>query len=244
MLNIERLVAIYNLNQTDQAILLFLDTHQSELKKIGIRDVAHACYTSTTTIMNVAKKMHFSGYSELVFRIMEANTQPQTIDDASLTASSIQQFCQLVAKHQQDLITIVGSGFSQNIANYMNDTLNFHFIRSITTPFLELIKETSAHQQNLLLFVSHSGEEKKLNELAAEAAQCQVDIISFVGSKQSTLAQLSTLTISTDSYSPFSSKSAKPQVFFGKTLIQFEILISQFLNQQKEKSNGSIIAKK
>ena len=39
------------------------------LKKIGIREVAKQAFVSTASIVNMSKKMRFSGYSERVFSL-------------------------------------------------------------------------------------------------------------------------------------------------------------------------------
>ncbi|MFI3517657.1 SIS domain-containing protein, partial [Enterococcus faecalis] len=91
----------------------------------------------------------------------------------------------------------------------------------------------SQNNQNFLFIIlSHSGEEKYLKETALLAKEKKHPIISFVGAKNSTLGRLADLVFSTDSYSPFSTSVAQPQMFFGQTLITFEALICAYLNHE------------
>src|SRR5699024_8829123 len=114
-------------------------------------------------IMNVAKKLNLSGYSELVFRIIEAHHQQNSREKEYVTEEELETFHQLLARHQDSTCVLVSTGFSQPIADYMNDTFNFHFIRSLRTAYPQLL-QGQALQKILLIFVSHSGEEKELNE--------------------------------------------------------------------------------
>ncbi len=57
-----------------------------------------------------------------------------------------------------------------------------------------------------------------------------IDLIAFVGEKKSRIGQLATLTISTDTYTPRVLSEYQPNLFFGTTLNQFEILLSEALS--------------
>lgn len=229
-MNLQELIEKFQLNQTEQTILTFL-FHHPDCKNMSIRQVAKECFTSTATISHLAKKLKLSGYSELVFQISKLNLDNQSfnLENTHLTQDDLLQFSSLLTKHKDDPIMILSSGFSQNIANYMNESFNLHQYRCMTNSHLELIYNQHLNS-GLLIFISHSGETKRLIELGKMAREKNIDIISFVGNKQSPIAQLSTLTISTDSYNPFSFSQIKPQFFFGKALIQFEILICHLLD--------------
>ena len=66
-MNIETLIEKYQLNEAEAQALRFMEQNKSHLKKIGIREVAKQAFISTATIVNMSKKIGFSGYSELVF---------------------------------------------------------------------------------------------------------------------------------------------------------------------------------
>ena len=55
----------YKLNDTDDLIIEFLTEHQSEINSISIKDIASKLYVAPNTIMRLAKKLEYSGFSEL-----------------------------------------------------------------------------------------------------------------------------------------------------------------------------------
>lgn len=52
----ETLIDKYQLNDSEAAVLRFMDKNRDSLKSLGIREVAKASYVSTATIINMAKK--------------------------------------------------------------------------------------------------------------------------------------------------------------------------------------------
>ncbi|MES5431008.1 MurR/RpiR family transcriptional regulator [Enterococcus gallinarum] len=86
-MDVEMLIDKYQLNDSEAEVLRFMKKNRQSLKTIGIRDVAKATYVSTATIINMAKKIGYSGYSELVFALGNSQSDiampytPQRISD-------------------------------------------------------------------------------------------------------------------------------------------------------------------
>lgn len=227
-MNLQELTEKFQLNQTEQNILTFLFDFPN-CKELSIREAASKCYTSPATISHLAKKMKLTGYSELVFKITNSQQAYFDLEKTNVTRTEIHQFVELMSRHSNDLLMVLSSGFSQNIANYMSEAMNLSQIRCLTNSHLEIMYEDHLNT-SLIFLISHSGETKRLVELAKMANKKGIETVAFVGNRQSTLANLVTLSFSTDSYSPFSFQHKVPQLFFGKVLIQFEILLCAYVN--------------
>jgi DNA-binding MurR/RpiR family transcriptional regulator len=223
-MDIEMLIDKYQLNNSD--VLRFMWKNRQSLKNLGIRDVAKASYVSTATIIQMAKKIGFTGYSELVFSVgnqRHSMTLPKICSDKEK-----ETFIRLMSDYQDRRMMILGSGFSQNIANYFSEALNLHGFRATANSHLEFLRENV--QSDILLFIiSNSGDTVRLAELAKVANDHHIDLIAFVGEKNSKIGNLATLTISTETYTPKRISDYQPNLFFGTTLNQFEILLSEAL---------------
>lgn len=171
--------------------------------------------------------MKLSGYSELVFLIADAPNFPNNTENDLKVESYVKPFSNLMDKHKDSMIMILGSGYSQNIANYMSEYLNLNGFRCTSNSHLEMLRK---HKNTLIIVISNSGETKRLAELCIQAQKNNRDVISFTGDKNSTIAKHSTLAISSDTFNPTSFDSHYPQLFFGLTLIYFELLMSNFLS--------------
>jgi len=225
-MDVEMLIDKYQLNDSEAEVLRFMKKNRQSLKTIGIRDVAKASYVSTATIINMAKKIGYSGYSELVFALGNSQSDiamPSTFSDEEKAA-----FIDLLSEYRDKRIMILGSGFSQNLANYFSESLNLYGFRATANSHLEFLRQ-QVQQDMLLVIISNSGDTVRLAELAKMANDHHIDVIAFVGQKNSKIGSLATLTISTETYTPQRISDYQPNLFFGTTLNQFELLLSAAL---------------
>ena len=218
----------YQLNETEVAVLTYMQEHCAQLKTLGVRQLAKETFTSPSFIVKMAKKMNLSGYYELVFLMSDTNLSLLNFEDLLNIKQYIPKFKELLKKHKNSMITVMGSGFSQNIANYMSEYFNIHGYRCTANSHLELLRKDT-RQHNLIIIISNSGETKRLTELCQEAHNNNCDVIAFIGNENSTIAKNVKLSISTDSFKPASFDSRYPQLFFGLALIYFEVLMSAVL---------------
>jgi len=225
-MDVEMLIDKYQLNDSEAEVLRFMKKNRQSVKTIGIRDVAKASYVSTATIINMAKKIGYSGYSELVFALGNSQSDiamPSTFSDEEKAA-----FIDLLSEYRDKRIMILGSGFSQNLANYFSESLNLYGFRATANSHLEFLRQ-QVQQDILLVIISNSGDTVRLAELAKMANDHHIDVIAFVGQKNSKIGSLATLTISTETYTPQRISDYQPNLFFGTTLNQFELLLSAAL---------------
>lgn len=225
-MDVEMLIDKYQLNDSEAEVLRFMKKNRQSLKNIGIRDVAKASYVSTATIINMAKKIGYSGYSELVFAL--GNSQSDITMPSTFSNEEKEAFIHLMSAYRDKRIMILGSGFSQNLANYFSESLNLYGFRATANSHLEFLRQQV--QQDILLFIiSNSGDTVRLAELAKIANDHFIDVIAFVGQKNSKIGTLATLTISTETYILQKISDYQPNLFFGTTLNQFELLLSAAL---------------
>jgi DNA-binding MurR/RpiR family transcriptional regulator len=233
-MNLRYLQETYRLTKTEIQILNYLDQQSFLLSESNIRKTAKDCFTSPTSVMRLAKKLNLSGYNELLYKIKESHLPTPIHSEVLPTSGETEQFCHLMQQNQGSLVTVLGNNFSSHISAYISEVLNFHCIPSVTTAHTQMIN--SRNSQNILLIViSHSGEEENLKKTVNLAVQRNHPVISFVGTKLAPIAAASTLVFSTNSYSPFSTNVAQPQLFFGRTLVTFETLICAYINSKENK---------
>lgn len=225
-MDIATLIDKYQLNSTEIRILNYMDTNITNLKKIGVRKVAKENFVSTTTVINMCKKLGYSGYSELVFSLSKKISILNTSVDVD-TEIKI-SFLSIIKKYAESPIMILGSGFSQNIANYFSEYLNLYGFRATCNSHLEFIRK-SEKDKVLIIVISDSGDTARTVELISTARKNGIEVIAFTGNKNSKLEKLANLTICLDSGQMQRINVGEPNLFFGNALIQFELLMSNYL---------------
>lgn len=66
-MNIEKITQGKNLTDTERTVLEYILDHLDTVQTEGVRGVARANYTSTSTIMRLARKMNYSGFVDMCY---------------------------------------------------------------------------------------------------------------------------------------------------------------------------------
>lgn len=233
-MNIENLCDKYQLDTLETKILSYLYSNISDLKNIGIRTVAKDNFTSTSTIFRLSKKLGFQGYSDMINQISSHNEEDSKnnkfgfyMNVTNEASEKFDTFSTLIKKYSNKQIMVVGLGFSQMVANYINERLLVSGFRSISTIHMQLLSEL--HQNEVLLIViSESGQTARLVDIVSQANKNGLDIISFVGDETSKIAESSILTFPVEGYNKFNALNNIPNTFFGETILLFEYLLANY----------------
>ena len=226
-MDIQQWAEKYQLSADELRILEYMKRHHANVRDTGIRDLAKATYSSPGFIIKLAKKIGLSGYSELVFLMADTDTFVDLKSSPVDIGEYLHPFYECMKKHRGGMISVLGSGYSESIAQYMSEYLNVHGFRSTSNSHLELLRPSSDH---LLITISNSGDTVRLNELAEQAAENGQDVIAFAGRRNSQMANAASIAISTNTFKPTSFEENAPQLFFGFALIYFELLMSKTLS--------------
>lgn len=238
-MNIEHLIDKYQLDPLESRILVYLFDHIYSLKKIGIRKVADDNNTSTATIIKLAKKLGFEGYADMIYNFVFSWKKDETYDVFhshpkiySQFETVVDPFQALLTKYKNKQIIVAGMGFSQLVANYMNESFLIHGFSSTSNIHLQLHSKDFKNKV-LLIIISQSGDTPRFVEIVKNANQNGIDTISFLGNEQSPIIPYSTLPIVIDQYDKLMQLRHAPNTFFAESILLFEYLFSHFLHAQK-----------
>lgn len=174
------------------------------------------------------EKIGFASYNDLVFSFQNELMPPTPPVFQLVSESEIQQFTHLLTTYKDKHILILGFGFSQNLADYFVESLNSSGFQVSAHNSLELVK-TAVENETLLIVISNSGETHQLIELIQMVTEHNLEVIAFVNAWYSLVSSSVRLTISSDPSSIRSFQEFAPSLFFGNTLSQFELLMSETL---------------
>lgn len=237
MMNLSDLTKKYLLNETECFIIdeIVYNIQQGN-SKINIRDVAAKTYVSTTTIIKLAKKMGYGGYSELIFSLRNAiynyEHQVSSIDiDSLLTQvnqNSIEQLVDDLYSFRHDKIYIVGLGFSTIATSYMIKRLAMVNILAYDgSPIDTLIGDVTP---SLVIFLSKSGETDDLIQIAKRSLTYHHKITVISTSPKSTMVELAH-----DSFIIKSQNNQSfvdiPDFYVGRCILFFEYILSLLLRK-------------
>ena len=137
-MNIEKITQGKNLTDTERTVLEYILDHLDTVQTEGVRGVARANYTSTSTIMRLARKMEYSGFVDMCYKLRSFTETPhQTMQEEKdfLNGFSTQsllnyntytqlKICAEKLLEQRDkMIFVYGTGFSGTVATYLTQKL-------------------------------------------------------------------------------------------------------------------------
>lgn len=232
-MNLEYFTNKYQLTKLEKNLLSYLYKNTNSLKKIGIRTVAKENFTSTTSIYKLCKKLGFEGYSDLIYHISYSSTMSDkqdnnielNINSFNVLKNNKEDIIKLFNKYKDKQIILVGSGLSQIMCNYMNEKLLLKGFKSISNLHMQFLSNKYS-EENLIIAISHSGENLRMIEILEKANKNGIEIISFVGKDNSRIIDLSTIPLIIDSQKNNINMMNSIDTFFPELLFIFEYIVS------------------
>lgn len=229
-IDIYKLGEKYHLTESEELALKYIVNNFEKSLEIGVRGVAKNCFASTSVVMNLAKKLGYKGFVDMVYRL------EFSIKNSLSNSNSLNNYCTNLddekLKYFKNLISnttrpifIHGTGFSGAVTKYVADKLMVLGYYSSRSEYMETM-EPKYHQKAILLVVSKSGETSQIIMLCEKANLRNVPIVLFTGTSNSTLENLADLTFIIKDSNPIDDRNLKENDFFGNTILFFEYLLS------------------
>lgn len=198
------------LSTTDYKILNFVLENVEKVDTFSINTLADHCFVSHATILRLAKKLGFSGYSEFKSYIKFNKT---TIDEARsgeisrsfliedlkktsdlLKEQSVSQAVEAIEK--ADRVYLIGSWLLKSSAYFTAMRFNYYdskFISPQNEEEVEIAFLNGISSNTLIIFLSFSGESKNIIKYAKKAQQVGATAISITSITKNSLSKLCAL---------------------------------------------------
>lgn len=232
-----KLVNKYKLTETESKILDYLLNNIEDALNWNVRDVAQQNYSSPATVMKLAKKMHYTGYIDMVYRLYFAYHRDRQTKDDALEISLDAMFSQispvdfqsvidlLRENHQQ--VYVCGSGFSRPIAEYISMKLLVLGFNCIFTDLFAVYEHHQA-QTGLVLLISKSGETGNIIKIAEKAQKSQLKIVLISATKDGRLSELADMTLVVSDENRLDDHNRQHNYFYSGSLFLVEYLMTLY----------------
>lgn len=195
----------FQLNDTDDDIVDYIRGHRQDIMKLSIQKIADDLYIAPNAVMRLSKKLEYSGFSELKFSIQN-ESQPK---DSGMTISA-QLLGQLPSNIVKTLDTIdvnilkktagmmkrarccifAGVGDSTYFCEMLGKNLrcldcSVQFYQQIHDMFYAV---RHGGKEDMLIVISARGENNRLIDLAREAKETGMPVVSITHFYENRLA--------------------------------------------------------
>ncbi len=230
---IQKLFHAAKLSPTELTILEYLIDKGSSIRNAGIRQVASECYTSTSSIVRLAKKLDFSGFREMAFelsRIQDESASRSTgpsLDKIhfSYQPEGLRLFCDSLKRG--DVIILSGEGYSRISTEYMERKLVGLGFSAVMQDCLETSQliDSFGDRLKLAILVSKSGQTHAVVDMAKKANEAGVLTAAFTGNSKSELATCSNIVFTVRDEHPFDIENTAVNRFTGYSIVAFEEIL-------------------
>lgn len=231
---VKRMFKTNNLSESEVNVLEYMMSDPEKIQKEGIRNLAKSNFTSTASIIRLAKKLGYSGYNELIFDIKKMVSGSNTAnlrEENQFTwkcKSNIESLSDLSKEYlsKEKYIYLYGEGFCEFVTGYIYRKLLVKKYNVLLLHGLEVpIVYENIHNPTLII-ISKSGENfaciRKIDQLSNLGGQ----VISITSNPNSTISNLSDLALSIPVSNIADSKNEEFTTFYGDSINLLENLFS------------------
>lgn len=237
--DVYKLADKYKLTDTETQILNYILENNQQVLHMAVREVANLNFVSAATIIKLSKKMGYTGYTDMIYRLNFMMTShrknKERLSDITSFINDIpdeilSDFMNQLKSHRNDIILVSATGFSSTLAEYIERKLLVTGFRVIKTNAYA-VYDKNRLGASLVLVVSKSGETDTIAKLVDYANENHVDVISFTGEQSNHIGRKSAVNIPILDDKTLDDRNLQSNYFYARVIVVFEYLMSQVMEE-------------
>lgn len=245
MVDLSKLTKGKNLTEVEGAVLRYIIDHIDEVLKMGVRGVAKENYTSSSTIMRLTKKLGYSGFVDMYYKLLplvknaEGNIDGDIQFISSFCSNTLLQynsyehmklFARKVCSLNNQFIFIYATGFSAIPADYLNKKLLVLGRRCIMSSGTDSIGvfENNLSDMGMLITISRSGETQRVVDRVKIARENGIFTVTLTNELENSVNKLADLAFRIEDSNKLDDRNMTANTFFPNVLMLIELLIYEY----------------
>lgn len=245
MVDLSKITDGKNLSDMERTVLYYIVEHIDEVLKMGVRGVARENYTSSSTIMRLTKKLGYSGFVDMYYKLLPMVNQAQGTISSDIqfmnsfcsntllqynSYEKMHQFAQRICELEKQFIFIFGTGFSAMPAEYLNRKLLVLGRKCIVSSGMDSIGvfENNLEDMGVLIVISRSGETQSAVDRVKIAKENGVFIVSFTNELDNRVNELADIAFRIEDSNKLDDRNMQPNTFFPNVVMLTELLIYEY----------------
>lgn len=221
-----------HITELENTILLKLHSYINKNEKVNIDTLATECFVSKAAIVKLAKKLGYSGYTEMRFSMMEHQSKIFGVDCSPILDSSknqvLQQYvdklCELLFENRDRKIYLDSLGLCDSARDYYyNRLLMFGFDVVISYH----VSTFRVSEPGIFFFLSFSGSRPEKLDVMKTANEYGFTTIALTTSGKSPMAQAASYAIEIEGIRT-PNHSYQPNLFVPNLIVLLELVLSRY----------------
>ncbi|MBZ9623343.1 MurR/RpiR family transcriptional regulator [Clostridium sp. FP2] len=228
----------YKLTEIERQVLQYILKNSEYVLNKGVREVANINYTSAATVIKLSKKLGYTGYTDMVYRLNfiiknHEKNQEHTSDITSFISyidkEKIEAFVSMLIKHRNNIIFITATGFSDPVADFFWRKMLVLGFRCIKTNSYA-VYDNNQIGGGLVIGISKSGETESVTKVIDYAVENKLDIITFTGKHMDHMSKQSNIHFSILDDKELDDRNITANYFYARVMIVMEYLLDKAMN--------------
>lgn len=238
-IDIYKLVAQYKLTETEERILSYILSNIERSLEMNVRDVAKSNYSSPATVVKLSKKIGFSGYTDMVYRLYYEMKAPKAEKGLEMdylielfqqiNEEDISNFISLLNAVRPAPIFICGSGFSEPIAKYLSMKLLAKGYHAILTDLFAVYDQSST-KDSVVIIISQTGQTGNILKITEKAKKNKMPIVLFTAATHSPIMDEATISFLINGNTKLNDQNKEKNYFYPGCLFLIEYM-SDYLGE-------------
>lgn len=246
LVNAQTIAKGKKLSDIENKILNYIIENIDDVMNIGVRGIAKNNYTSTSVIMRLAKKLGYTGFVDMHYKLypqiknstlftssdMEINNNLFSIPNINQfnDYNLLKDFAQKLSNIDNEFFFIYATGFSSIIAEYIHKKLLVLGKKSMLASGSDsaAVFENNLNHIGVFLAISKSGQTEQVVNKARTARENNIFTVSFTNEQTNPLAELSDINFKIKDNNKLDDLNIFPNPFFPNLLMLFEAITYEY----------------
>ena len=244
-MKLDKLIQDKGLTNTEAAVLDYIIAHIDTVLSQGVRGVARANFTSTSTIMRLAKKMGYAGFVDMCYKLRPLMEMPDQTDqeDADFlnsfgaapllnynTYTQVKRCAAQIIRQQDRTIFVYGTGFSGTVGEYFYLKLinmGKHCLFASGRDSIGIF-ENSLDHMGMFFGISKSGETPFVRDKIKTAKENGVFTVAITGNHDNSVGQFADIWFQVEDLYKLDDLNVMPNTFFPQTMMLMELIAYEY----------------
>ena len=244
--DLSKLIKGNKLTNAEAAVLKAMFDHGSAARSVGVRGIAAECFTSTSTVMRLARKLGYQGFVDMCYQLpldgpdtafvtRQSGAIPDRVE-FDVPADDRDAIVDVASRLHRvgGSVHIYGCGYSSLLAQYLSKKLLGLGVRVIFSSADDSISifENNLDRTDSLIVVTRSGRTTRVLKRVEMASDEGIFTVAFTGDHDSPVRQGSDISIVASDENVLDDRNTEPSLFFARTLMLMEFLVDEYLRQE------------
>ncbi|WP_330404129.1 MurR/RpiR family transcriptional regulator [Lacrimispora celerecrescens] len=245
MVDLSKLTAGKNLTEVEDSVLRYIIEHMDSMLKMGVRGVAKENYTSTSTIMRLTKKLGYSGFVDMYYKLLPLVNRARDNEDAGMqfinsfcsnsllkynSYEDIRAFARRLGHLDEGYVFLYATGFSAIPVEYLTKKLLVLGIKCIYSNGMDSIGvfENNLENMKMLIVVSRSGETDWVADRVKTARENGIFTVSFTNEAENRVSSITDMQFRIEDSNKLDDRNMMANTFFPNVFMLMELLIYEY----------------